>query len=121
MGEKIAFVIGRHRGNLLEFIGDEVLAVYNAPNRFRGHVVAAVTSALKIHEHMASLPVIRTGDGKEFKLRCRIAVHCASVLAGNLGSHSRMKYGLLGDGVNLTARLKGLNTRYNTQTITTKS
>jgi len=44
-------------------------------------------------------------------------VHTASILAGNIGSTRRMKYGLLGDGVNSCARFKGLNTRYNTQTV----
>mmetsp|Transcript_23063 Transcript_23063/g.71869 ORF Transcript_23063/g.71869 Transcript_23063/m.71869 type:complete len:169 (+) Transcript_23063:194-700(+) len=46
------------------------------------------------------------------QLRC--SVHRAQVLTGNIGSPSRMKYGALGDGVNLAARLKGLNTRYGT-------
>eukprot|EP00439_Symbiodinium_sp_Y106_P027536 s2752_g3.t1 len=46
-------------------------------------------------------------------LQC--SVHTGEVLAGNIGSPTRMKYGLLGDGVNLAARLKSLNTRYGTQ------
>ena len=58
-------------------------------------------------------------DGSEVAVKCKVGVHAASVLAGNLGSRKRIKYGLLGDGVNLSARLKGLNSKYGTKILTT--
>uniref|UniRef100_A0A6U6SDX2 Guanylate cyclase domain-containing protein n=1 Tax=Alexandrium andersonii TaxID=327968 RepID=A0A6U6SDX2_9DINO len=93
-------------GTLLEFIGDEVLAVFNAPCPTSNHAFCAVTAALEAQERLDALP------GVPVRLRC--SVHQAHVLAGNIGSPSRMKYGALGDGVNLAARLKSLNTRYGT-------
>jgi adenylate cyclase len=119
--EKIAFAISNNRGTLLEFIGDEVLAVFNTPSPLRSHTYAAVITALEIHQHIATLPPLKTPDGRTINIRCRCGVHTAQILAGNIGSHRRMKYGLLGDGVNLTARLKGLNSRYNTQTIASET
>merc|ERR1719424_1820918 len=49
---RIAEVIDRHKGTLLEFIGDEVLAVFNAPNNLRNHTYAGVASALEIHKEV---------------------------------------------------------------------
>jgi adenylate cyclase len=94
-------------GTLLEFIGDEVLAVFNAPRKIAGHSQAAVNAAVSAVEYAAKIP------GQPVRLQC--SVHTGTVLAGNLGSPTRMKYGVLGDGVNLAARLKGLNSRYGTQ------
>jgi len=95
-------------GIMLEFIGDEVLAVFNAPIVIPNYEVAAIASALEAQENVAR---IEHGDSR-IKLAC--SVHKASVLVGNLGSTTRMKYGVLGDGVNLAARLKSLNSRYGT-------
>lgn len=122
----IADVIESNSGTLLEFIGDETLACFNAPGHVRLHVHAAAKSALEIHKAIDNLPQMHTlqhVDGMvrlvETTIRCRCGVHTATILAGNIGSHNRMKYGLLGDGINLCARLKGLNTKYNTKTLST--
>jgi len=94
-------------GTMLEFIGDEVLAVFNAPARVPGFEMSAVCAALEAQENVKRL------GHRDVSLEC--SVHKARVLAGNIGSPTRMKYGVLGDGVNLSARLKSLNTRYNTK------
>lgn len=102
-------VLEEHAGVMLEFIGDEVLAIFNAPIQIEDHTRAAVTSAIEIIDKTRLLDF----HGERPKLQC--SVHRANVLAGNLGSPTRMKYGVMGDGVNLTARLKSLNSRYGTQ------
>jgi len=114
---KIADVIQERQGTLLEFIGDEVLAVFNTPNFLKHHIYAAVASALEIHDVVDGLPKMVLHNGEEIAVRCRIGLHSASILAGNIGSKNRMKYGMLGDGVNLAARLKTLNSRYKTRTL----
>jgi adenylate cyclase len=114
---RIADVISRNRGTLLEFIGDEVLAVFNAPNTLKNHTSAGVSSALEIHTAVSTMPSPQTADGREIPIRCRCGVNTCIILAGNIGSSQRLKYGLLGDGINLTARLKGINSRYQTRTL----
>jgi len=109
----IGDVIQREGGTLLEFIGDEILAVYSAPTHLKNHSYHAARSALEIHRVVRNLNLVAGGC----EVRCRCGVHTAVILAGNVGSQRRMKYGLLGDGVNLTARMKGLNSRYDTQTL----
>eukprot|EP00812_Abedinium_dasypus_P009709 NODE_337_length_1657_cov_249.926342.p1 GENE.NODE_337_length_1657_cov_249.926342~~NODE_337_length_1657_cov_249.926342.p1 ORF type:complete len:506 (+),score=167.19 NODE_337_length_1657_cov_249.926342:3-1520(+) len=112
---KIADLIEHYNGTLLEFIGDEVLAVFNAPSSHANHVRAAVATCLHIHHETAELPGFHANG--ELGVRCRCGVHTANMLAGNIGSQQRMKYGLLGDGINLCARLKGLNSRYGSRTL----
>eukprot|EP00927_Polykrikos_kofoidii_P058995 TRINITY_DN5397_c0_g1_i1.p1 TRINITY_DN5397_c0_g1~~TRINITY_DN5397_c0_g1_i1.p1 ORF type:complete len:982 (-),score=181.89 TRINITY_DN5397_c0_g1_i1:170-3115(-) len=102
----VHMAIEDHGGTLLEFIGDEVLAVFNAPLKVEAHSMAAMMAALQARSRM-------TKEAKNVRLQC--SVHTATVLCGNIGSPTRMKYGVLGDGVNLAARLKGLNSRYGTQ------
>lgn len=105
--EGVNQALHQNGGTLLEFIGDEVLAVFNAPQKMEMHNLAAVNAAIAAIETSAEL------ENEPVNLQC--SVHTGEVLAGNIGSPTRMKYGLLGDGVNLAARLKSLNTRYGTQ------
>jgi len=119
----VAEVIQMHNGTLLEFIGDEVLAVFNAPTTVMHHPLAGAMACRDIHRVLDG-ENMRRGcvsyrTGKEINIRCRCGVHTADILAGNIGSKKRIKYGLLGDGVNLAARLKALNSRYNTRTLAT--
>mmetsp|Transcript_4469 Transcript_4469/g.12647 ORF Transcript_4469/g.12647 Transcript_4469/m.12647 type:complete len:238 (+) Transcript_4469:2-715(+) len=111
-----------HNGTLLEFIGDEVLAVFNTPNALKHHPLAGAMACRDIHRVLDNQNVREkyvSRAGKEIEIRCRCGVHTANILAGNIGSKKRIKYGLLGDGVNLAARLKALNSRYNTRTLAT--
>merc|ERR1712190_430554 len=56
------------------------------------------------------------GQGKP-EINIRVGLHAADVFVGNLGSKMRMKYGVLGDGVNLASRLEELNKRYSTEVL----
>jgi len=113
----ISDVIDKHKGTLLEFIGDEVLAVFNTPNNLKHYTFEAVSCALAIHIAVKAMPLFETSTGEKIQIRCRCSVNTCTILAGNIGSSKRLKYGLLGDGINLTARLKGINSRYKTQTL----
>lgn len=124
--DKIADVIHDRNGTLLEFIGDEVLAVFNTPNALGNHASAGVEACMRIHDATRDRAEIlgsadMVGMRSDIAIRCRCGVNTARILAGNIGSPKRMKYGLLGDGINLAARLKGLNSRYGTQTLISES
>jgi adenylate cyclase len=103
-------------GCLLEFIGDSVLAVWNAPNPEEMHAVLAVTAALEMHAFLES--VAEEWDKKGYPIvRITCGIHTAKVLVGNLGAPNRMKYGMLGDGVNTASRLEETNKRYATHAL----
>merc|ERR1711972_1279349 len=99
---------------MLEFIGDAVLAIWNAPNSVPDHGNHAVTAALRMHLALEDLRKTWSCQGKP-DIRIRVGLHSADVFVGNLGSQMRMKYGVLGDGVNLASRLEELNKRYSTE------
>lgn len=113
----VADVVHKHEGTLLEFIGDEVLSVFNTPKTQKNHVYLGVSTAVHIHQAMQKLTYRTLKSDKEIAIQCRCGVHTGPIFAGNIGSPQRMKYGLLGDGINLTARLKGLNSRYRSRTL----
>jgi len=112
----ISDCVSKRNGVLLEFIGHEVLAVFNTPSSVKYHALAGVLTALDIHRVVKDRVQV-TADDREVVISCYCGVHTGQTLAGNIGSHRRMKYGLLGDSINLAARLKGLNSRYQTQTL----
>lgn len=121
VGNFIAEAIEQKAGTLLEFIGDETVSVFNVPNHVKNHCMAGLDAAREIHRVIDSHNPFVSHEGKELEIKCRCGVHTARMLAGNIGSPQRIKYGLLGDGINLAARLKGLNSRYGTRTLVSDS
>mmetsp|Transcript_33653 Transcript_33653/g.39561 ORF Transcript_33653/g.39561 Transcript_33653/m.39561 type:complete len:532 (-) Transcript_33653:140-1735(-) len=109
-------IISNTGGCLLEFIEDAVLAVWNAPTPEEMHAVLAVTAALEMHAYLESMA--EEWDAKGYpRVRIRCGIHTAKVLVGNIGAPDRMKYGVLGDGVNTASRLEETNKRYGTRTL----
>eukprot|EP00913_Durusdinium_trenchii_P012638 g11869.t1 len=99
----IADEIQLQSGTFLEFISDEVMAVFNAPNKLKNHASAGLQCAVAIQKAVRKHKVIVNNED------CRPS--------RNIGSTQRIKYGLLGDGVNLAARMKGLMHEYGTCTL----
>jgi len=114
-----AEVLQKQRGTLLEFIADEVLAVFNTPKKIPHHPLAGLRSAQHIHREIEYWNEQKMSENK-VTVQCRVGVHTGQILSGNIGSVKRMKYGLLGDGVNQTARIKGLTSRYKVGTLCTE-
>jgi len=104
-------IIQTHRGTLLEFIGDALLVIWNAPQSVKDHAYQCVEAALKMNEYLEYKQPEWTTMGYP-SLKIRSGIHTATVFVGNIGSPERMKYGVLGDGVNLASRLEELNKRY---------
>jgi adenylate cyclase len=95
--------IRAHGGLVLQFIGDEIEAVFGAPVPAPDHAVRAVRAALDMRERLAKYNADRARP-----LRHGIGVHTGTVLAGAIGSRERLSYALVGDTVNLASRIQGL-------------
>jgi len=104
-------VITQNMGTLDKFIGDAIMAFWNAPLDVHEHQKKAVSSALQMLEHLKTLNV---GFQEKFGLTIKIGVglHCGRVRVGNMGSADLFDYTLIGDNVNLTSRLEGLTKYY---------
>ncbi len=92
-------------GTIDKFIGDAVMAFFGAPLDQPDHAVRAVAAALKIREAMAEWNKERTGRGDP-PLEVRIAVNTGEAIVGDIGSERRVDYTVLGNAVNVAARLE---------------
>ncbi|HSO18174.1 MAG TPA: adenylate/guanylate cyclase domain-containing protein [Desulfosarcina sp.] len=101
-------VVRRHGGVVLQFIGDEIEAVFGAPEVDAKHPAHAVAAAMEMRRELDRFNAERRQQG-EPEIRHGIGIHSGPVLAGNVGSERRKTYTLLGDTVNLASRLQVLN------------
>jgi adenylate cyclase len=96
-----------HGGLVVQFIGDEIEAVFGAPVPLPGHAVMAVRAALEMRRRLDAWNAGRRAAGAQ-PLRHGIGIHTGTVLAGNIGSAERHAYALVGDPVNLASRIQAL-------------
>jgi adenylate cyclase len=108
--------IRTHGGLVVQYIGDEIEAVFGAPVARPHHAEQAVRAALEMRARLAAWNVDRTRRGRA-PLRNGIGIHTGRVLAGNIGSADRLSYALVGDAVNLASRLQGLTKELETDVV----
>ncbi len=101
-------VISDHGGVVLQFVGDEIEAVFDAVEPKGNHPDQAVSAALAMRAALQRLNAQRRERG-EVEIKHGIGIHSGTVLAGNVGSARRKTYSMLGDTVNLASRLQVLN------------
>ena len=109
-------VIVRHDGYLVQYTGDGIMAVWGMPLPDAEHEYKACVAALE-HIQAAEALLETLPDGKPYRFRVRIGVNTGTVSAGNMGSAQKLQYTVIGDDVNLTARLEPTNKDYGTQII----
>jgi adenylate cyclase len=105
-----------HGGLVLQYIGDEIEAVFGAPLRAADHADRALAAALEMRDRLRRLNARRAESGKP-PLRNGIGIHTGTVLAGSIGSAERLTYALVGDAVNLASRIQGLNKELGTDVL----
>ncbi|MGA1841148.1 MAG: adenylate/guanylate cyclase domain-containing protein [bacterium] len=113
-------LIDIYHGCVIEYLGDAILAVFGAPYYMADHSEQAFRCAIEMRNRLKEL-------NKEWKksgiacywkqsgiseLKVRIGIHTGPVVAGNLGSRTRMKYAVIGDTVNVASRLEALNKEF---------
>jgi adenylate cyclase len=92
-------------GTIDKFIGDAVMAFFGAPIDQPDHAVRAVSAALKVQEEMVAWNRERAARG-EFPVAVRIALNTGEVIVGEIGSERRVDYTVLGNAVNVAARME---------------
>jgi adenylate cyclase len=100
-------------GTVDKYIGDAVMAMWNAPRLCPDHPIKACEAALACLARTAALFASPAWEGLP-PLVTRLGLHTDRVLVGHFGAPERMSFTAIGDGVNLAARLEGLNKAYGT-------
>jgi len=99
--------IRQHNGLVLQYVGDEIEAVFGVPIEQPGHADRAVRAAMEMRKSLDKLNDQRAGQGKP-PLRHGIGICTGQVLAGITGSENRQSYTLIGSTVNLASRIEEL-------------
>ena len=109
-------IIHEEGGTVDKYEGDAIIAFWNAPLLQPNHAERCVRAALRCQEKLAEMrPAFHERIGKD--LRMRIGINSGAAVVGNMGSHTRFDYTMLGDAVNLASRLEGINKQFGTYTI----
>lgn len=96
--ETVSEAIAERQGTIDKFLGDGVMAFWGAPSDQPEHATLAIQAVQALADRIAHMP----GD----TMRVRIGVHTGKVVVGDIGSAARMNYTVIGDAVNVAARLQ---------------
>lgn len=110
-------ILTENHGTLDKYIGDAIVAMFGAPVGLADHARRAVESAVQMQERLAELRRKWQDEGDKWPeivhhMRMRIGLNTGSIVTGNMGSELRMNYTMMGDDVNLAARLESASKQY---------
>ncbi len=109
-------IIMEESGTVDKYEGDAIIAFWNAPLDLQDHAVRAVRAALRCQEKLSRMREnLKQKTGTD--LYMRIGLNTGNAVVGNMGSRNRFDYTMLGDSVNLAARLEGINKQFFTYTM----
>ncbi len=115
-------VILRHEGTVDKYMGDCIMAFWNAPIETVGHASLALHAAQEMHLALAklnhALAQEAEAEGRAAQgINIGVGINSGTVVVGNMGSDQRFDYSVLGDAVNLAARLEGQSKNYGVGTV----
>ena len=98
-------------GTLDKYIGDAVVAMFGAPITLPDHAYRAVTATIRVQKRIEELRQKWRSEGDNWpprihNLRARLGLNTGSAIIGNMGSRTRFSYTMMGDNVNLAARME---------------
>jgi adenylate cyclase len=109
-------IIQEEGGTIDKYEGDAIIAFWNAPVAHEDHAVRGVRAALRCQARLAQMrPAFRERIHRDMFMR--VGMNTGPAVVGNMGSKTRFDYTMLGDQVNLAARLEGINKQYGTYTM----
>ncbi|MDB5488819.1 MAG: adenylate/guanylate cyclase protein [Reyranella sp.] len=109
-------VIQRHGGIVNSFIGDGLFVSFNLPRPLENHAAAAIAAAIDIQAALAA-----THFARNLALSTRIGINTGPVIGVTIGTDNRLSYTLLGDAVNVAARIEQLNKKFGTRILAAES
>ncbi len=105
--EAMVAVISKYGGTVIEFLGDGIFVVFGAPKEMPDHATNAVKCAIGMQNAIKEVNKWTEENGYP-ELAMGIGINTGSVVVGNIGSENKMKYGCMGQTVNIAGRLESL-------------
>jgi adenylate cyclase len=109
-------IIASYDGTVDKFEGDAIIAFWGAPLTQEDHAVLCCHAAIDMEKHMIELRKKLKEEGRP-NMTVRMGINSGPMVVGNMGSATRMDYTIMGDAVNLAARLEGANKFYTSGTM----
>lgn len=113
-------IVLNEEGMLDKYIGDAIMAVFNAPVPIEDHPAKACNAALKMMAKLVELNSVWRERGYPV-LDIGIGINTGEAVVGNMGAELRFDYTAIGDTVNLASRLEGMNKLYGTNIIVSEN
>jgi adenylate cyclase len=107
-------IIIRNRGTLDKYEGDAIMAFWGAPISFNDHALCAAKAALDMQKRLKQLRFESIYHSNSAPMSMRIGINTGEMIVGNMGGKERFDYTVIGDSVNLGARLETANKQYGT-------
>lgn len=108
----------QNHGVINKFIGDAVMAIYSPHLGSENHVADAVKSAVGMRE---KLKEFNSAKKYGFEVRFGIGIHTGTLVAGNIGTKSRLEYTVIGDTVNVASRIETENKNFGSDILVSES
>ena len=105
--EEMITIIHKHDGYINEILGDGILVVFGAPNRIDNCAKNAILCSREMQNTMGKINEELTNKNLP-SLEMGIGINSGDLVVGNIGSIKRMKYGVVGETVNIAARIESL-------------
>jgi len=108
-------IVLAEKGTIDKYEGDAIIAFFGAPLELKDHALCACISAIKMKKAEEELnKIIMENKSSPSPLLTRIGINTGYMVAGNMGTNNKMNYTIMGNAVNLAARLEGVNKQYGT-------
>jgi adenylate cyclase len=118
---QMSAAVFEHDGYLDKFMGDGIMAVWNTFGRQEDHAAAAVAAGLRMLSRLEALNAAWQQMPDRTPLRIGIGVHTGEAIVGNVGSHERTQFTVIGDAVNTAARIEALTKEHGVAFIITEA
>jgi adenylate cyclase len=119
--DEMTAIVAERGGTVDKFIGDAIMAFWGAPAETPDHAARACEAAVRAQRRLAALRADPDAAAWAPGLFARIGIATGDALVGNVGSRQRFNYTVMGDTVNLAARLEGLNRLYGTEVLASEA
>jgi adenylate cyclase len=104
---RMVTIIQKHGGVVDKYVGDAIMALWGVPVSSPDDTENALKACLEMRMELAALNQLRLSRG-ESPIRIGMGLHRGEVIAGNIGSESKMEYTVIGDAVNLASRIESM-------------